>query len=89
MTRYASFIPMHVVEIWGNDGTWAITDMRARYCEKLRQVVQHSRNMYTELRRGNMLHRAAWCCKIVRMGEDKELSCCGWKVGKLVCGFGR
>jgi len=35
MTRYLSFRPMHAVEIWGTDGTWAITDiMQVRFVKR-------------------------------------------------------
>jgi len=48
-------------------------------------MVQQSGKLCTERRRGKILHRAACCCyKIVRMGEDKEVSCCEWQIGKFV-----
>ena len=93
MTRYLNFRPMYAVEIWGTDGTWAVTDiMQVKFVkkmlkkfEKLRQMVQQSGKLCTESRRGKILQRAAWCCyKIVRIGEDKDVSRCEWQIGKFI-----
>lgn len=36
MTRYVSFRPMYTVEIWGTDGTWAITNiMQVRFVKRV------------------------------------------------------
>jgi len=47
--------------------------------------IQQSGKMCTERWRGKILNRTAWCCyKIVRTGEDKEVSCCEWQIGKFI-----
>jgi len=48
-------------------------------------MVQQSGKLCTESRRGKILQRAAWCCyKIVRIGEDKDVSRCEWQIGKFI-----